>query len=65
MKADETGSSFQPDYRHVLQVLYNRRPGRMPLYEHHIDPPFISRALGKEIVPQGAYRPIWMHIILP
>ena len=44
---------FQPDCRHVLQVLYNRRPGRLPLYEHHIDPPFISRALGQEIALQG------------
>ena len=29
--------SFEPDYRHILQVLYNRRPERLPLYEHHID----------------------------
>jgi uroporphyrinogen decarboxylase len=48
-----THQPFQPDYRHTLQVLYNRRPERLPLYEHHIDPPFISRATGKEIVLQG------------
>ncbi len=44
---------FQPDYRHILHVLYNRRPDRLPLYEHHIDTPFISRAMGKEILLHG------------
>jgi uroporphyrinogen decarboxylase len=34
-------------------VLYNQRPGRLPLYEHHIDLPFISEYLGKEIGLQG------------
>ena len=44
---------FQPDYRQILQVLYNKRPERLPLYEHHIDPPFISKVLGREVVLQG------------
>ena len=44
---------FEPDYRNILQVLYNIKPVRLPLYEHHIDAPFISKALGKEIVLQG------------
>jgi len=44
---------FQPDYRHILQVLYNKHPERLPLYEHHIDPPFISKVLGRELVLQG------------
>ena len=44
---------FEPDYRQILQVLYNRRPERMPLYEHHIDAPFIAKALGRELVLQG------------
>jgi uroporphyrinogen decarboxylase len=48
-----TNQAFQPDYRHILQVLHNRRPERLPLYEHHIDPPFISGAMGKEIILQG------------
>jgi hypothetical protein len=47
---------FQPDYNNVLQVLHNRRPNRLPLYEHHIDLPFISKALGKEVVLQGHKR---------
>jgi hypothetical protein len=46
-------SNFQPDYTNLLAVLENRRPSRLPLYEHHIDPPFISRALGEEINPSG------------
>ena len=40
---------FHPDYRHILDVLYNRRPERLPLYEHHIDLPFISKYLEREI----------------
>ena len=45
--------SFQPDYNNLLAVLNNQRPDRIPLYEHHIDAPFITKALGKEIVLQG------------
>jgi uroporphyrinogen decarboxylase len=49
-----TKQVFQPDHSHMLQVLYNRRPERLPLYEHHIDPPFISRATGKEMILSGS-----------
>lgn len=45
--------SFQPDYRNVLQVLHNERPQRLPLYEHHIDLPFICKARGRAIALQG------------
>ena len=44
---------FIPDCSNLLQVLYNRKPVRLPLYEHHIDLPFISKALGKEIILEG------------
>lgn len=44
---------FQPDYRNLLQVLHNERPQRLPLYEHHIDLPFICKALGRNLAPQG------------
>ncbi len=40
---------FSPDYNHILQVLNNKRPDRLPLYEHHIDAPFVSKALGENI----------------
>jgi hypothetical protein len=44
---------FQPDYKNLLDVMYNRKPLRLPLYEHIIDVPFVSKAIGKELVPQG------------
>ena len=40
---------FQPDCNNILKVLYNQRPEYLPLYEHHIDAPFISKILGKEV----------------
>lgn len=40
---------FQPDYTNLLDVLHNVRPQRLPLYEHHIDSPFISKILGEEL----------------
>jgi len=40
---------FIPDYNNILQVLYNIKPKRLPLYEHHIDLPFISKASNEEI----------------
>ena len=45
--------SFQPDYTNILKVLYNERPDYLPLYEHHIDTPFISKVLGREISAEG------------
>jgi uroporphyrinogen decarboxylase len=42
-------SDFTPDYTNLVQVLNNQRPVRLPVYEHHIDPPFISKVLGEEI----------------
>jgi uroporphyrinogen decarboxylase len=54
MRMNASGrATFQPDYRNVLQVVNNERPRRLPLYEHHIDPPFISKVLGKDLVLQG------------
>ena len=40
---------FAPDYTNLLQVLSNQRPARLPIYEHHIDAPFISKVLGDEL----------------
>ncbi len=44
---------FQPDYNNLLDVLHNRKPKRLPLYEHIIDIPFVSKVIGKDLVPQG------------
>ena len=46
-------TEFIPDYRNILKVLYNQRPERLPIYEHHIDVPFVAKALGREIDPQA------------
>ena len=42
-------NTFQPDYRNILKVLYNQRPDYLPLYEHNIDAPFVSKCLGEEL----------------
>jgi len=44
---------FQPDYTNILMVLNNHRPNYLPLYEHHIDAPFISEVLGEELSSEG------------
>lgn len=41
-----THMSFQPDYRHMLDVLANRRPARLPVYEHLISPEMMEKVLG-------------------
>jgi len=46
-------TKFEPDYHHLVSVVENKRPARLPLYEHHIDPPFIQKAMGTEIGIQG------------
>jgi len=40
--------TFQPDVRHMLDVLANRRPARLPLYEHKIDPSIMEQVLGSQ-----------------
>lgn len=40
---------FQPDYTNILKVMYNQRPGYLPLYEHNIDTQFVSKYLGEKI----------------
>jgi len=42
---------FQPDFRHMLDVLNNKRPARLPLYEHKISPAVImEQILGVQFV---------------
>ncbi|MFA6129021.1 MAG: uroporphyrinogen decarboxylase family protein [Bacteroidales bacterium] len=48
-----TSKKFKPDYHHILDVLNNKRPARLPLYEHAIDPPFIRKATGNNFTLQG------------
>ena len=44
-----TKENFQPDYTNILKVLHNERPDYLPLYEHHIDPPFIAKCTGEDM----------------
>jgi uroporphyrinogen decarboxylase len=46
-------TGFTPDFTNLLKVLSNERPKRLPVYEHHIDAPFISKALGEELNPEN------------
>jgi uroporphyrinogen decarboxylase len=43
---------YQPDYRHMLAVLANRRPDRLPIYEHLVNIPVIERMLGVKIADE-------------
>ena len=36
---------FSPDYRFMIDVLENRRPARLPLYEHIICPSIMEKIL--------------------
>ena len=38
--------NFTPDYRHMLDVMANRRPARLPLYEHIICAEIMEKILG-------------------
>ena len=40
---------FQPDYTNLLKVMYNQKPDYLPLYEHHIDAPFISKYINEKV----------------
>lgn len=46
-------TEFAPDYTNLIQVLSNQKPGRLPVYEHHIDTAFISKVLGEELDPEN------------
>ena len=61
--------TFQPDYRYMLDVLANRRPARLPIYEHIISPtimeqilgvPFAALEAGDGSVPSTSSGAIWM-----
>lgn len=37
---------FQPDYRHFANVMLNKRPVRLPLYEHIVNASSMEKILG-------------------
>lgn len=44
---------FAPDYRHMEEALRNRRPRRLPLYEHVVDVKTMERFLGTPFAELG------------
>ncbi|MEP7357681.1 MAG: uroporphyrinogen decarboxylase family protein [Anaerolineales bacterium] len=44
--------TFTPDYHYMLDVLANRRPARLPVYEHLINPPFMEGVLGQKFADE-------------
>ena len=38
---------FAPDYHHVMDVVNNKRPDRLPLYEHIISPEIMEKILDR------------------
>lgn len=46
-------NDFYPDFNNYLDVLNNKKPKRIPLYEHHIDEPFISKFIGRDLSING------------
>ncbi len=40
--------TFQNNYQYMLDVLANKRPERLPIYEHIIDPVIMEEILGVE-----------------
>jgi uroporphyrinogen decarboxylase len=42
-------SEFLPDYRHILDAVYNKTPKRLPLYEHSINTGFMEKVLDREL----------------
>lgn len=37
---------FEPDYRNILDAASNRKPRRLPLYEHGVDVSVMEQVLG-------------------
>ncbi len=49
--------SFTPNHQHIVDVASNRKPARLPLYEHIISAETMSAILGVEMRPPGAGDP--------
>ena len=46
--------AFTPDYRHFEAVMQNRRPDRLPLYEHIVSPKVMEEIQGQRFAALGA-----------
>ncbi len=50
--------NFQPDYRHIVDAALNRKPLRVPLYEHGFGPKVMEQVLGKpfwQMMMEGSF----------
>ncbi|MGC9347474.1 MAG: uroporphyrinogen decarboxylase family protein [Anaerolineae bacterium] len=45
--------TFEPDYRYMVDVLNNRRPARLPVYEHIINIAFMEQVFDYEFAALG------------
>jgi uroporphyrinogen decarboxylase len=43
--------THEPDYTNLIEAAYNRRPSRVPLYEHNISVPVVEAITNTEIGP--------------
>ena len=41
--------AFEPDYNNIVQAAKNAEPERIPLYDHNIDRPFLSKVTGLDM----------------
>ena len=41
-------NKFIPDFNNVLDASFNKKPARIPLYEHNISDRFMERILNKK-----------------
>lgn len=41
---------FEPDYRHIVAAASNKRPSRLPIYEHQISPLIMEKILNKSLI---------------
>jgi uroporphyrinogen decarboxylase len=48
-----TNHQFQPDYRNIVDAARNKKPKRIPLYEHLISDKVLAALVGKRYVPTG------------
>ena len=52
----------QPNYEFFVEAMQNKKPARMPIYEHHIDPGFIEKVINADDVVhenESKYYTIW------
>jgi len=45
--------TFEPDYRIIVDAATNRKPSRLPIYEHAIDESIMALVLGADMNLQG------------